>query len=206
MIISASQLDAIKELINIGIGKGANMLNTIINSHIRLSCPYVEVIKSEILEVKLDILSAERISVVNLPYNGELNGAAKLIIPSESASKLVTAFTGEAIDILELDAIRAGTLSEIGNIVLNSVVGAIGNLLHIHLNYKVPSFREGSVKSILYNSSKNKDNIVIYAKTTFLVEELEIVGDLALFLEVNSYENLLKLIDSFCTDYGVSLD
>lgn len=206
MLITDIQIDALKELINIGIGKGASVLNTMLDSHIELSIPEVKILLSDILSYEMVSLSADRASVVSLPFKGDFSGIARMIFPSESASKLVTAFTGEDIDIMELDTIRAGTLTEIGNIVLNAVIGTISNVLKLKLEYRVPTFREVFSKSLFSSTTRMHDSIIIYAKTSFLIRNLEIVGDLALFLEVGSYERLIKIIDTFCIEYGAEIE
>ena len=38
---------------------------------------------------------------------------------------------------------------------------------------------------------------ILLARTSFLIEELEITGDFVLFLELGSMEKLLQLIDTF---------
>ncbi len=44
MELTAAQLDALKELINIGIGRAAGMLNDMVNSHVSLQVPQVRIL------------------------------------------------------------------------------------------------------------------------------------------------------------------
>lgn len=44
MALTDKQSDALKELINIGVGRGASALNMMLNSHIRLQVPFVKVL------------------------------------------------------------------------------------------------------------------------------------------------------------------
>ena len=43
----------------------------------------------------------------------------------------------------------------------------------------------------------NFDTVIMLARTRFLIEELNIEGDILLFLEVESFGKLLKKIDAF---------
>jgi chemotaxis protein CheC len=43
MKLTARQLDALQELVNIGIGQAAGILNDMIDSPIRLQIPYVQI-------------------------------------------------------------------------------------------------------------------------------------------------------------------
>uniref|UniRef100_A0ACD5GZE0 Uncharacterized protein n=1 Tax=Desertifilum tharense IPPAS B-1220 TaxID=1781255 RepID=A0ACD5GZE0_9CYAN len=51
-----------------------------------------------------------------------------MIFPTESASTLVSLLTGEKPGTPDLEAVKIGTLLEVGNIVLNGVVGTVSNL------------------------------------------------------------------------------
>lgn len=191
------QIDVLKELINIGVGRGANVLNTMLHSHIRLQVPFVSILSSAELRQKMEIHSGKRLSAVNLTFKGSFSGIAELIFPSESASKLVTAFTGEGAGVEDLDSIRAGTLCEIGNIVLNALLGSISNLLQLHLNYSVPNYVEGNIDNLLPPHQVSSSSVILLARTRFTIEELEIDGDFVLFLEVGSFDKLLASINAF---------
>lgn len=206
MLISDSQLQTLAELFNRGIIKGASVLNTMLNSRIELSVPEIKVITTQKLKTALAANECERISIVSLPFRNEYNGSAKLFFPSESASKLVTAFTGENIDILELDSIRAGTLTEIGNVVLNAIVGTISNAFNLNFRYNVPTFREIYSKQQFNYLINDGDTFVIYLKTNFFVKNLEVTGELALFLEVGFLGILTNLIDTYSIDYRVEIE
>ena len=128
--VDVEYIDFLKELLNIGVGKGANILNVMLRSHVQLTVPSVLLIDIEDLEAELGHIIREQISVVDLGFHDDLAGAAKLIFPRESAKKLVNMVLEEE-DEVEFDSIKADTLTEIGNVVLNSVTGTISNFLNI---------------------------------------------------------------------------
>jgi chemotaxis protein CheC len=195
------QLDALKELINIGVGRGAEVLNTMLSSHIRLSIPFVRVLTPDAFQNEMMTLGSGQIAAVDLGFRGEFSGTAELIFPAETASKLVTSLTGEAPIAKDLDAIRAGTLCEIGNIVLNGVLGSISNILQLHFNYSVPDYHEGVLTSMW--NFHDKDVSILLARTRFVVEQLEIEGDIILFFEVGALDTLLASIDGFSSEGGI---
>ena len=149
MKCAADKIEVLKEMINIGVGRVADLLNTMLCSHIRLEVPSLKILSSDELETELCKCGNERLSCINLPFKGDVIGVAELVFPAESASKFVIALTGEEADNIDMDSIRAGTLSEVGNIVLNAVMGTISNLLGFKLRYSVPSYTEGNFNSLL---------------------------------------------------------
>ncbi len=197
MIPTLKQLDIITELINIGIGKGASVLNTMIDSPIILTVPFIKILTPLQLEEEIGIHDGKKLSTVNLPFKGNLTGNAQLIFPSESAVKLIDIFAGEESDSEDMDSIRAGALCEIGNVVLNAVMGSLSNLLKFNLNYTVPNYIDGFIREIL-PSSKNFSNVrIIMARAQFKIEKLAVNGDIVLFLEVGSFDKLLEAVDIF---------
>jgi len=47
-----------------------------------------------------------------------------------------------------LDSIRSGTLCEVGNILINAVLGTISNELRLNLEYTVPVYQEGTAQAL----------------------------------------------------------
>ncbi len=184
---------------NIGVGRGASVLNTMLNSHITLQIPFVKMLSCDELKAELDMVGKDRLASVNLLFKGLFSGNAKLLFPSESALKLVTALTGEEPNASDLDSILAGTLSEIGNIVLNSVMGSISNLLQLSLSYSVPNYIEGNVNS-LFNMDKIAPKAdILLARTRFIIEEFNVEGDIVIFFEVGSFDKLLASLKELGT-------
>jgi chemotaxis protein CheC len=197
---TTEQIDALRELINIGVGRGAGVLNTMLSSHIGLQVPFVKLLSHEELKSELESIGSDRLASVNLIFKGLFSGNANLIFPSESALKLVVALTGDRLDAIDLDSIRSGTLSEIGNIVLNSVMGTISNVLKLNLKYSVPSYMEGSVSALFDDLTMNSFPVILLARTRFIVEELNVEGDIVVFFEVGSFDNLLASLDGLKVD------
>jgi len=204
MELTPEHIDVIQEMINIGVGQAANMLNSLSGKHVKLSVPIVEVIKSEQL---IDFFQAKNVfdnySSVTLTFSGSLSGSSKLVFPTESASKLVMAFTDQSQDELDFDEIQAETLSEIGNIVLNSLVGSLANLLNINLNYSIPLYLTGTIDQILSADISFKDDgLILLARTHFSIESLEIEGDFILFIDLKSVSEFVNSLDNFVKEGG----
>ncbi|MFC1676375.1 chemotaxis protein CheC [Planctomycetota bacterium] len=197
MNITNEEIDALKEMINIGVGSGADVMNTMLNSPIQLQVPYLRVILPEELDKEIKAHDSGRFSAVNLSFKGSFLGTAELVFPAESAAKLVKMLTNQHSEMPNVDSIRSGTLTEVGNIVLNAVMGTISNILDLSLSYSVPNYVEGNVKNLMVANKINFDTVIMLARTRFLIEELEIEGDILLFLEVESFGKLLKKIDAF---------
>ena len=145
MNITKKQIEGLKELINIGVGRGASVLNTMLDSHIHLDVPSLKIMDSQSFAREIKKFGDHRLAAVELDFKGLFSGSAQLVFPTATASSLVTALAGEESVHMDMDALRAGTLTEIGNIVLNGVIGSIANLLKLTFDYSVPIYLEDTL-------------------------------------------------------------
>lgn len=191
---SPNQLDALREMINIGVGRGAGVLNTLLQAHITLKIPAIQTVTPSELP-KLLHLADDRLCLVNMAFSGPLEGEAILAFPCNNAGKLVGVLTGQKDLPRAIDTLEAGTVSEVGNIVLNGVMGTVGNILGLCLNYQVPTFRQGDL-GMLQSSGCEGGYRAVLASAQFRVEQLEMEGSLILRFAESSFELLLGKIDN----------
>lgn len=195
MELTEDEIDALKELINIGVGNAAGMLNEMIQFPIQLQIPHVELLSARELQIELKKrFGIEMLSVVQLGFNGSFSGNAQLLFPTESAFNLVCVLTGEDKTSPDLDSLKISTLSEVGNMVINGVMGSIGNVLEQALDYDVPYYAEAEIDELLLSEQSMDGGNVLLAPTHFSIEELQIQGDILLFFEVGSFPVLLRAI------------
>jgi chemotaxis protein CheC len=194
MQLSDLQIDALREVINIGVGYAASSLNELIGAHVRLTVPEIAVLDFQEAMVRLAVPGCNSLSTVQLQFSGSIKGDVALIFPSDSAVKLVSLLTGEEGGDSDVDGIRAATLEEAGNILLNGVVGSVSNLLHEDISFSVPYYSEGALPQGLGGEGVVH---VIFARARFNMDEHEIQGEILLFLGVGYLEALVLAIDQY---------
>jgi chemotaxis protein CheC len=196
MDIDKESLDAITEIINIGVGRSASLLNQMTNSNIRLRVPKIFVIRfKDLADTSASLFGGDVLSTVMLEFQGNFSGVTAILFPPESAAALVALLSGENDPGAEMDAIRVETLKEVGNIIINSVMGSISNVLSQHLSFTLPVYYEGKLSTITATRHTiEDDDYVIVAHTQFLIESKNIEGKILLLLEVGSLEHLVESI------------
>lgn len=194
--LTEEQIDALQELINIGVGRAASILNEMLDSPIILQVPSVKVLDLKQLQQELiDRFADSQLATVQLSFTGSFSGTAELVFPTESASALVALLTGEEPGTPDLDLVKSGTLSEIGNIVINGVMGSIGNLLKQHMKYALPIYTENSIEKLLALENYSDSTVFILARASFTIEQLELIGDIILIFETSSFNVLIEAIE-----------
>ncbi len=180
------------EVVNIGIGHAASALNDLTGLPVELTVPEVDVLSVAALSRTFGRLVQDSVSSVQMGFRGGLDGCAFLVFPPSSATKLATLVTGEAATpAVEM---HAGTLTELGNIVINSVVGAIANLLDLPLRYSLPVYAEERVVDLLDTHRSESFPVVLFARARFEIRQSQVEGSLLLLFEMRSFEGLLTAL------------
>jgi chemotaxis protein CheC len=169
-----------------------------LNSHIILSAPEIRFIDQEELVQVLGGDKKESFSAIQMKYRGSIDGLVELIFKTVDAGKLVDCIIGENTVAEEgLDSVRSGTLCETGNIVINAVLGTISNELHLDLEYTVPTYNEGSALILVDEKNTKDGQTILLIETRFLIETLDVTGNIVIFLSFVSLGQLKRAIASY---------
>ncbi|SMP66132.1 chemotaxis protein CheC [Desulfonatronum lacustre] len=203
--LTSNQLDVLQELINIGVGHAAGTLNQMSGQHVSLFAPEVIVVPIEKMLSGEIIDATQKVTAIKLSFSGKFSGMASLMFPPESANKLITIILGEEPVAEDMDMMRMGVLQEVGNIVLNGVMGSIGNLLMEHIEYLPPDYYETSFADLLLSDGP-RDNMLLLAKTNFVLEERLIQGDILVMFRLRTFDSLLAALNRIMAEQGMPLD
>ncbi len=196
MNISDMQADALKEIFNMGVGRAAGTLSELVDAQVKLNIPEIEVHDLNRSDNVLGDVFQASVNAVEQGFFGTFSGKATLAFPTESACRLVAALSGEELGSPDLDFAMSGTLSEVGNILINGVLGTISNIFERQINFTLPSYYKGSGDRIIHaGNAESSSNIVIVCKTSFDVESLQVYGYLYLVVGANTLEFMLEQIN-----------
>ena len=187
--------DILREIFNIGVGKAAEMLSEIIDRKIILSVPDILILEKEDKKIEeVQSFPIGTVMVSSIDFEKDINGKARLIFPANKMRPFLDLCKGEDGDedfgFTDLDF---DILKEVGNIILNSLVGEIGNFLNLQLKYTLPVvdlIQEDDFKRLV--SREKSSNIILYI--SFLVEEIEIDGAIIIDLTLESLRDVSKII------------
>lgn len=190
MQLSEDNVDALGEIINIGVGRAACSLSELIGTRIELRVPLVQIVDSKVADLRTDT----GMSIMQ-SFEGEVSGNAILVFPETSGQNLASLLGGydEAVEIPELEI--SGILSEVGNIVLNGVLGSLANAIETDLTYTVPDYyvRE-TITSLMKKRNEQaceETDLVLLADTQFSVESHDIRGSVVVAFHLGTFDSLL---------------
>jgi chemotaxis protein CheC len=193
--LSELQHDVLRELINIGIGNAAGVLNQMVNSHVTLQVPQVMVLSPAELLRQPSTCRWGKGVIINMVFGGSFEGVTALVFSPQSAFNLVSLLVGQEDFGLDMDSLRIGTLQEVGNIVLNGVMGSIANMLSEHIDYMPPDYFEDEIINVLFKGG-DEDSVIIFIRANFLIQEHLVEGEVFIFFNSSTLRELLKKIDA----------
>lgn len=194
------QLDALKKVVNIGIEKAASKLNELLGSHIEMEAPSIIVFDPEKPGEEFTDMDSSKLASVQRGFYGSFSGSSVLVFPSESAVKLVAALTDEKPGTEGFDKLKVDTLNEVGNILINSFMGTINNLLSTHIDFLLPNYIEGNFIDLLKHPDSKEIEMFLLIRTNFKVRDPQVNGEIFLIFEPDSIKDLLNAIDKLETN------
>jgi chemotaxis protein CheC len=201
MELTATQQDALIELLNIGFGRAASSLSQLTGHRVLLEVPEVSIHPIESLERVLSGVITDEIATVHQIFSGPVAGDAMLILDYVAAGMLKQLLTDEPPLPLRVDASAREVLTEVGNILLNACLGTFGNLLDVQVSFSVPHLNldtlRGLLESLLIQREGLRYAMVVHAG--FRLRDAEVRGYLVIILSVASLDRLIRSIEAWET-------
>jgi chemotaxis protein CheC len=196
--LSELELDALVELFNIGVGQAASAMSEIVNETVTMSVPSISFLSRSAAAKLLATKStgSGRICGISQRYTGAFQTDAILMFPEEKSQQIVRLMVGESMPLEELSQMEQEAMSEIGNILLNSCVGALANIFERELNGSLPDYRVG-YSAELMSSAGAPDAMVLMLHIEFVVERQQIAGDVAFIMDMSALEDLKAHVNSY---------
>jgi chemotaxis protein CheC len=196
MKLTDEQIDSLTEVVNIGVGRAAAALSDLVDKHIELTVPSITISSlaelQKQLEAREDLLDTSIIQ----DFRGSVTGRSVLAFPRTSGLKLGQILSDLEAPPDELDLDLSGILVEVGNIVLNGVLGSISNMLQIQFDYSVPEMSLSGAANDLgveqESTTQAENRAVILTDAHFRVAESQIDGSLILMFQVSEIESALR--------------
>lgn len=186
------QLDALKEVANIGTGNAATALSQLINAKIDMTVPSVNLVPFQ----EIFLASGDEVVVgVIIRVLGDCPGNILFLFEKETAFNLVETLTGLKEDFLS--EMGNSVICEIGNIVSGSYMNAIAKFTNLALTPSVPAISYdmlGAILSTTFIESGQFDDFVLDIETMFMQDKIQIKGHFYYIPMPGSLEQILQAL------------
>ncbi len=194
------QLDAIKEVGNIGTGNAATALSTMLDKKVDISVPSVKVVPISKIPFLFEN-PEEVVAAVRMELREDITGQILLIFSPKTVKVLAKLFIGmEPEDITQLDDFTSSMLKEIGNIMCGSYVNSLASFMNMFINPEPPDLTVDMISAVMAEVSlpmafSGEENILL-VETLIKIEGIdeELYGYLLLLPSTESLEKLLNVL------------
>ncbi|MFL6709151.1 MAG: hypothetical protein ACJ8HI_13180, partial [Massilia sp.] len=206
--LDALQHDALVELFNIGVGRAANALGEIVGEEVTMSVPTIRFLPRAQARCLLASSGAgeARVCGVRQHYDGGFRTEAIIMFAEDACLDLVRLMVGDAVPADELTAMEQEAMGEIGNIVLNSCLGTLADLLEQELCGSLPVVQVatgGALLTAADGASHASAPLVMLLQIELALAAHRAHGQIAFVLDMAALTQLRGLVDSYlarCTD------
>lgn len=194
--LSPELKDALTEVFNIGVGEAAASLSVMVGEEILLSVPEVDLRTRADLIAELSADIPGRTTAIAEGFSGLLTGEAMLLFPERRGLELVRALLREDTPLDEITPLERDALVEVGNVLLNACLGALGNLLRVDMEIRVPELVVDTVKAILEGTASHVMDDILFLRVRMTLASSSISGHVAIALDVQSSRHLEDLLNA----------
>ena len=197
-VLSELQLDALTEMVNIGVNRAATGLREMVGEQVHLSVPNVTLVSRDAAIATLAATEANSLVGVHQVFEGDITGRALLIFPDTKSLELVRAVAGQQLSLEEIIELEHEALAEIGNIILNGCMATLANMLQRNLKMSLPEILRGEPE-VFFNLKPPPEagNVVMFLYINFAIRKRDIRGYIAMLMDMPSIAALQVLLDEF---------
>ena len=196
--LSELQLDALTELVNLGVSRAAGNLAVMVREEVILSVPKVALMTRQDAIQTLGQRDSRSLVAVHQTFEGEIVGRALLIFPEERSLELVRSLVSSELSNEEIIELEQEALAETGNVILNSCLATIANSLESRLKISLPEVIRGeSNKFFTLPPPPEAGSTVLFVYINFAVRRRNIEGYIAMLMDLPSLDGLRGLIAEF---------
>ena len=199
-LLNELEVDALTELVNLGISHAAKSLAEMVGKQVTLSVPRVALVSREEAIKILGERESRNLVAVHQIFEGEITGRALLIFPEARSLELVRAVIGGDLSVEEIIELEQEALAETGNVILNGCLSTMANMLERSLKISLPEILHGE-SSEFFNLAPPPEagDTVMFIYINFDIRHRDIEGYIAMMMDMPSLVAMQTLLDEFIT-------
>lgn len=193
--LNPMQLDALREIGNIGSGNAASALSSMLDRPVDIAVPRIKILNYDAVVESLG--GPEQLLVgLLLSLDGDVTGMIMFLLHKEFAHMVLNTLTGSTLEEeKEIDEMSESAIREVGNIMAASYINAMAELTGLRINLSVPSLSidmAGSLLSVPAIYYANISDKIIFIEDEFNQTTDHASSHILLIPEVDSLQKIME--------------
>lgn len=198
IMLGELERDALTEIVNIGVSRAASNLRKMVGGQVLLSVPAIEIVSQPRAARLISEREEADLVAVRQDFSGAFSGRALLIFPETKSLELVRAVTHDELTVEEVLEMEHEALAETGNVILNSCLATMANMLKRSLSMTIPEVVRGNGASLFeVIDGAPEAGLVLFLYIDFSVRHRDIRGYIAMLMSLPSLAVLKELVSEF---------
>ena len=200
--LSDIEQDALGESFNLALGQAAAVFADLVNDEIQLSVPMVEILEREVLVKRLEELTgkktAQDLCCIAQHYvaGNAFDTDTLLLFPERGSLEIVRRMLGRSeIQLDQITELEQDALGEIGNIIINSCMSGLANILGTEVIGTLPGVQTIKLANLLDDHPKNE--VILVAKIGMTMLTHDVTGYVLFIMDVPSLTAFMSSVRSF---------
>ncbi len=193
---TAYQIDALKELANIGMGRAGAKLSEVFEHRVTLNVPNVAMVDAD----KLDALALKFeagnpiVNIIQQSFIGEIEGRSTFIIGGHNFSDLVSILGYEEYDAID-ERRQKEMLLDVSNAVNSACLSGLAEQLELDIELTNPSIvafntPNAELKDFFFKQKNQETHQTLLFEIKFFIKDINLYCDNIISLKISSLENL----------------
>jgi chemotaxis protein CheC len=197
--LKAIQLDALREVANIGAGHAATALSTMTGGTIMISVPRINIARLEDVPTQISA-PEEPVAAVLMNMLGDLTGRTLLVFPKPTAIRMAELMLRRPHGTFtELGDLEQSAIKEAGNILSGAYMNALSDFMGLMLLPSPPSLAVDMSSAVLTTAHLqfgNDRDYVFCVESEFYMQDLDehLRGFFLLLPDVGSLQAILRAV------------
>ncbi len=197
-VLNDLELDALTELVNIGVSRAATSLHQMVGEQVHLSVPSLRLLARQDAVRLLQEREHSKLVAVHQMFEGDIAGRVLLIFPETKSLELVRAVTHGELSLEDIMELEHEALAETGNIILNGCLASIANMLERNLKMSLPEILRGDGPEFFeLEPQPEAGDVVMFLYIDFAIRQRDIDGYIVMLMDIPSLVTLKVLLDEF---------
>ena len=135
-------------------------------------------------------------SMIKQSFHGGFTADGLLVFPGERSLELVRLMVGSDVPVSEMRELEQDALVEVGNILFNSSISVISDMIGEPFQCSMPRFETGHIGQLLADFHESNECLLLM-NIAFTVEQIQVRGFVMFLMKVDSVEIFIAAIKKY---------
>ncbi|WP_207462756.1 chemotaxis protein CheX [Azospirillum sp. SYSU D00513] len=198
LVLDEFETDAVGELLNVAVSRSAVALSRMIGQTVAMSVPVVRMLPRDEALRTIEGGRPSSLIAVGEQFSGPFSGSALLVFPELRSLRLVQAIVGDGMSLEDIAELAEEAMTEVGNIILNSCLSGMANMLGCRIEATLPSCYQGTGEQIFRRTIRDShDGSILFMSIDFSIRNRDVGGYIVLILDLNAINNLREALAGY---------